>query len=269
METMARAHAPRHAGRLQRQAAGGVLRRRGQGDRGPARGDPARSATAAATARSSAATASSGPTSEALELLDQVTRIYWAKCEQDRARRSLARSRGRRSKVDADTAVDVRRKRACARRDGDRVASPAASWSTHPVWSRRLASIRLPAGSRSVRPPGLACSVVGDPVLALNGGADGVHLGDPHRVAAVRVRSAPGGSWALPAACRAMPRWSPARRGRTIVMFGGAGRAARSTLLVELVGWWSELFVLPCAVPSDGAPQSAACWSRPGPTFSS
>lgn len=114
---------------------------------------------------------------------------------------------------------------------------------------------------------GTACLVLDDPVLALNGGADGVHLSGPERVAA--VRRALGAGRLLGAACGVSRHAAMVAgdEGVDYVLLGGTGGPAEPSELLELVRWWSELFVLPCAVPSDGDPPAARRLIEAGADF--
>jgi len=114
---------------------------------------------------------------------------------------------------------------------------------------------------------GTACLVADDPVLALNGGADGVHLSGPERVAS--VRRALGAGRLLGAACGVSRHAAMVAgdEGADYVLLGSVGGPTDPAELLELVGWWSELFVLPCAVPSDGDPRAAGLLVEAGADF--
>ena len=79
-------------------------------------------------------------------------------------------------------------------------------------------------------------------------GADGVHLADPARVAELRQRL--GRERILGAAC-GLSRHAgmvAGEAGADYVMFGALDRRPEpGDELFELVGWWNELFVIPCA----------------------
>lgn len=91
---------------------------------------------------------------------------------------------------------------------------------------------------------GVACLSLGDPDPAL----DGVHLLDPGRVAEARRRLRPGAI--VGAACGRSRHAAmvAGEEGADYVLFG----AAPEDELLELCRWWSELFVLPCAVETPG-----------------
>ncbi|HEX5078198.1 MAG TPA: thiamine phosphate synthase [Geminicoccaceae bacterium] len=81
--------------------------------------------------------------------------------------------------------------------------------------------------------------------LALALGADGVHLGDPTRVREARARLGP--DRILGASCGGSRHAAmlAGEDGADYIAFGELGRPPRPELL-ELIEWWSELFVLPC-----------------------
>lgn len=79
--------------------------------------------------------------------------------------------------------------------------------------------------------------------LALS--ADGVHLSDPARVREVRARLGP--ERILGASCGHSRHAAmlAGEDGADYIAFGEIGRPPQAPLL-ELIAWWSELFVLPC-----------------------
>ena len=87
---------------------------------------------------------------------------------------------------------------------------------------------------------GVACLALDE----LDPGTDGVHLRDPGKVAGARRRL--GAKAIIGAACgrsRHLARVA-GEDGAAYVLFAGPD----SEELLELCRWWSELFVLPCAV---------------------
>ena len=102
----------------------------------------------------------------------------------------------------------------------------------------------------------LAFLVQDDVDLALAIGADGVHLADPSAVRAARARL--GGERILGASCGHSRHAAmlAGEDGADYIAFGEAGRAPAPALL-ELVTWWSELFVLPCL--AEGAFDAPGC----------
>jgi thiamine-phosphate pyrophosphorylase len=85
--------------------------------------------------------------------------------------------------------------------------------------------------------------------LALLLGADGVHLGDPAGVRDARARLGP--QKILGASCGRSRHAAmlAGEDGADYIAFGEVGRRPQPPLL-ELIAWWSELFVLPCLVES-------------------
>jgi thiamine-phosphate pyrophosphorylase len=81
--------------------------------------------------------------------------------------------------------------------------------------------------------------------LALALGADGVHLGDPTQVRAARARL--GSERIIGASCGHSRHAAmlAGEDGADYIAFGEIGRPPQMPLL-ELIAWWSELFVLPC-----------------------
>jgi hypothetical protein len=113
------------------------------------------------------------------------------------------------------------------------VAALVADPSAVPAWRERCGR------------HGVALLALDDPAVA---GVDGVHLGDPGGIAAAREHLGPGRI--VGAAC-GRSRHAGMVAGETgadYVMFGDLDRApVPGDELFELVRWWSELFVIPCA----------------------
>lgn len=120
--------------------------------------------------------------------------------------------------------------------------------------------VSLSDAARALRPicagREVACLIQGEPALALEAGADGVHLTDPRRAASARAELGP--HWIVGAACGTSRHLAmvAGEGGADYIAFGDPDRPPDAALL-ELVGWWSELFVLPCLV--EGAFDIASC----------
>jgi thiamine-phosphate pyrophosphorylase len=92
--------------------------------------------------------------------------------------------------------------------------------------------------------------------LALETGADGVHLGAPEAVPAARAGLGP--ERILGASCGGSRHAAMVAgdAGADYIAFGDPGRPPTADVH-ELVAWWSELFVLPCL--AEGAASLADC----------
>jgi thiamine-phosphate pyrophosphorylase len=84
-----------------------------------------------------------------------------------------------------------------------------------------------------------------DVELALELGADGVHLGDPTQVGAARTRLGPDRIIGASCGHSRHAAMLAGEDGADYIAFGQIDRPAQTPLL-ELLAWWSELFVLPC-----------------------
>ncbi len=100
------------------------------------------------------------------------------------------------------------------------------------------------AALRSICAGRTAFLIEDDVALALALGADGVHLSDPAGVGAARARIGP--DRILGASCGGSRHAAmlAGEDGADYIAFGEHGRVLPA--LLELVAWWSELFVLPC-----------------------
>jgi thiamine-phosphate pyrophosphorylase len=118
------------------------------------------------------------------------------------------------------------------------------------------------------RAAGVACLALDDPELARMLRADGVHLGNPTAVPEVRRRL---GTSALIGADCGRSRHAAmvaGEEGADYVMFGvEPGRHDAVPLLAELCGWWTGLFVLPCAVDLRGLDADPAALAGAGADF--
>ncbi len=117
---------------------------------------------------------------------------------------------------------------------------------------------------------GVAFLLQDDVDLALELGADGVHLGTPEGVAA--ARAALGPERILGASCGGSRDAAvvAGEAGADYIAFGAADRppeAPPSAAVVELIEWWSGLFVLPCLVDGDTALEDCRQVARAGADF--
>ena len=141
----------------------------------------------------------------------------------------------------------------------------------------RLASperAALVAAATQLRPVcaarGVAFLLQDDVGLARELGADGVHLGRPEAVPAARAALAPGRI--LGASCGGSRDAAvvAGEAGADYIAFGAADRrpdAPPDAALVELIEWWSGLFVLPCLVDGDTALEDCRLLARAGADF--
>jgi thiamine-phosphate pyrophosphorylase len=83
--------------------------------------------------------------------------------------------------------------------------------------------------------------------LALSLGADGVHLSDPARVRDARARLGPNRILGASCGHSRHAAMLAGDDGADYIAFGEVGRRPQPPLF-ELIGWWNELFVLPCLV---------------------
>jgi thiamine-phosphate pyrophosphorylase len=83
-----------------------------------------------------------------------------------------------------------------------------------------------------------------DVALALALGADGVHLCDPAGVGAARARLGQGRILGASCGTSRHAAMLAGEDGADYIAFGEPGCAL--PFLLELLAWWSELFVLPC-----------------------
>jgi thiamine-phosphate pyrophosphorylase len=123
-----------------------------------------------------------------------------------------------------------------------------------------------PALQQVCRARGVAFLVQDDLALALELGADGLHLNGTAMVGA--ARSALGEERIIGAACgisrdRAM---TAGEDGADYVAFGALDRGVNERL-TDLLGWWSELFVLPCLALAASGPEEVPVLARAGADF--
>jgi thiamine-phosphate pyrophosphorylase len=130
---------------------------------------------------------------------------------------------------------------------------------------RAAAQLQPVCGAR-----GVAFLLQDDVDLALELGADGVHLGAAGPVAA--ARAALGAERILGASCGRSREAAvvAGEAGADYIAFGAPGRppdAPPDAAVVELVEWWSELFVLPCLIDGDTALADCPALARAGADF--
>ena len=85
--------------------------------------------------------------------------------------------------------------------------------------------------------------------LALEIGADGVHLGAPEAVAAARAALGPERILGCSCGSSRHAAMVAGEAGADYIAFGDPERAPTAEIR-ELIAWWSELFVLPCLAES-------------------
>jgi thiamine-phosphate pyrophosphorylase len=115
---------------------------------------------------------------------------------------------------------------------------------------------------------GVAFLLQDDARLALEIGADGVHLGPGRRAETAAARALLGPQRILGAAC-GLSRDAAMLAGEHGADYIGLGDPERAVnaRLIELVGWWSGLFVLPCLVEGMLDADDCAALSRAGADF--
>jgi thiamine-phosphate pyrophosphorylase len=128
------------------------------------------------------------------------------------------------------------------------------------------ASSLAPEAQRVCRERGVAFLIHDDLPLTLELGADGLHLSGTATVRA--ARGALGGERILGTACglsrdRAM---TAGEDGADYIALGAPDGVVEERL-IELLGWWSELFVLPCLALAVAGPKEAAALARAGADF--
>lgn len=113
---------------------------------------------------------------------------------------------------------------------------------------------------------GVAFLVQGDVRLAQALGADGVHLADPRAVRA--ARAALGAERILGVSCGTSrdAAMVAGDDGADYVAFGDPGRPPGPEVM-ELLRWWSELFVLPCLAEVATTIDAGAPLARAGADF--
>lgn len=137
---------------------------------------------------------------------------------------------------------------------GDATALPA------PARGPALAAAREACHRRTA-----AFLVHNDAAAARAASADGVHLDDPAKVAATRSQLGPDAI--IGAACGRSRHIAmvAGEAGADYVMLGALDRPVEDgDELLELVAWWNELFVIPCAVAGRLTPDRAAAFVRAG-----
>jgi thiamine-phosphate pyrophosphorylase len=145
------------------------------------------------------------------------------------------------------------------------ITPPIAGWASHPPLAEAMVSkcdvacVLLRTGVQDeskkekivralaplVQKHGAACLVADDPQLVLQAGADGVHINGEGELLERALRLLkPGhivGAGGLKTRHAAM---IAGEAGADYVMFGGSGEPHQD--IVARVGWWSEIFNVPC-----------------------
>ena len=113
---------------------------------------------------------------------------------------------------------------------------------------------------------GVAFLTDGRPELAAKIGADGVHVDGAGAYDA--ARRAVGADAIVGVGCGGSrdAAMTAAERGADYVAFGSFAAADAGPDL-ELLGWWSELMIVPCVAAGDAAPADAAALARAGVDF--
>jgi thiamine-phosphate pyrophosphorylase len=126
----------------------------------------------------------------------------------------------------------------------------------------------LSACGAACRRHGAALLLRNDPAAARSAGADGVHLDEAGQVAAARALL--GAHRLVGAGCGRSRHAAmvAGEAGADYVMFGALDRAfAPDDELADLVTWWTELFVLPCAAAGRHTPELAMALAQGGADF--
>lgn len=105
-----------------------------------------------------------------------------------------------------------------------------------------------------------------DPVLAREQGLDGVHLADGAAVAGARRVLAPGALIGVDCGLSRHAAMVAGEAGADYVLFGSLDLAPPGAV-ADLVAWWRELFVLPCAAAGRFSPESARRMAAAGAEF--
>jgi thiamine-phosphate pyrophosphorylase len=130
-----------------------------------------------------------------------------------------------------------------------------------------LPTVEVDEALRSAcREHGLSLLLRGDVAAARTGGADGVHLARADQVAAARAqlgRERPIGVSCGRSRHEAMVA---GEAGADYVLFGSLA-ATPGSEVEDLVGWWSELFVLPCAAAGRYSVGTARAMAARGADF--
>ena len=106
----------------------------------------------------------------------------------------------------------------------------------------------------------------GDPALAREHGLDGVHLADGEAVADARRALGRGALIGVDCALSRHAAMVAGEAGADYVLFGSLDLAPPGAV-TDLVVWWRELFVLPCAAAGRFSPETAAALADAGADF--
>lgn len=105
-----------------------------------------------------------------------------------------------------------------------------------------------------------------DPALAKAQGLDGVHLADGAAVAGARRVLGPGALIGVDCGLSRHAAMVAGEAGADYVLFGSLDLAPPGAV-ADLVTWWRELFVLPCAAAGRFSPESARRMATAGAEF--
>jgi thiamine-phosphate pyrophosphorylase len=121
----------------------------------------------------------------------------------------------------------------------------------------------------SIQKLGIACLVEEDATLAARLGADGVHmLADTEAYARARALLGKDASIGLGCGANRHEAMRLAELGADYVAFGsGPGSSIPFQQCLELVSWWSEIFVVPCVAWNIDRPEDAAKLAAAGADF--
>jgi thiamine-phosphate pyrophosphorylase len=106
----------------------------------------------------------------------------------------------------------------------------------------------------------------GDAATVRSGAADGVHLAKPEQVAAARAQLGREGLIGVSCGLSRHAAMVAGEAGADYVLFGALD-VDPSPEVEGLVGWWSELFVLPCAAAGRYSPDTARAMAACGADF--
>lgn len=138
--------------------------------------------------------------------------------------------------------------------------------------SGALAAVVLPPSALSAEILALRMShrlpliVRNDPALARQQGLDGVHLADVAAIATARRLLGPDALIGVDCGLSRHAAMVAGEAGADYVLFGSLDLAPPGAV-ADLVTWWRELFVLPCAAAGRFSPESARRMAAAGAEF--
>ena len=106
----------------------------------------------------------------------------------------------------------------------------------------------------------------GDVAAARDGGADGVHLARPEQVAAARAQLGRDGLIGVSCGLSRHEAMVAGEAGADYVLFGSLAVEPAGEV-EDLVAWWGELFVLPCAAAGRYSLETARAMAARGADF--